>query len=68
MKEITNEQLYEYIKHYKFKDKMSWKFCAGILKQNFDIIISENSLRYRINKYMRENNINEFEEKREWNL
>lgn len=58
MKEkISGKQLFDYIRHYKFEDNLSWSFCAGILKQNFDIIISSETLRNRVTKYIKDNNI-----------
>ena len=50
--DITDKELFNSIYHWKFEDDMSWEFCSGILKQNYDIDISSATLRRRILKYI----------------
>lgn len=57
-RDVTDKELFNSIYHWKFEDKMSWEFCSGILKQNYDIDISSITLKKRILKYIEENKKN----------
>lgn len=50
--DVTDKELFNSIYHWKFENDMSWEFCSGILKQNYDIDISSATLRRRILKYI----------------
>lgn len=52
-KNITDEKLFDYIYYWKFEHNLGWKFCAGILKLNYDIDISSRELKRRIEKYIK---------------
>ena len=44
---ISDKELVNHIWHFKVEDNLSWKFCAGILKQDLDIEISPQELKKR---------------------
>lgn len=52
--EVTNEELYKFIYHWKIEDRLSWNFCSEILKQNYDIEIDKEELEKRIKTHMKD--------------
>ena len=54
--EITDDELLAELWHWRIEDKLSWKFCKGILRQNRGIELETAEIKKRFERALRKYN------------